>query len=197
MEERIKILVGNLLLGFNKSGIVLIDREKELFRFKYATIPQPYFSLIILAAGEKNLVRVQRIIEMYSEIPVIREVIVVGNEKQSLKEISGLLDVKFTVNRIPSDPIATSLKKAISLLNSHTGFGIMSLANRDIFPTEEMNKLIHTVYKRKIDVVVPVRNRKRTHPIIFSRNALEEIRKIRKEQGVKYFIRNFGKEVIL
>lgn len=197
MEERVKILINNLLLKFNKNGITLINGEEELFQFKYALLPQPYFSLIILAATEENLVRVRKIIETYSKIPVIRETIVIGNEKQSLKEIKDLLDVKFTVNRIPFDPIATSLKKAISLLNNHSKFGIMFLANRNIFPLEDMNKLLHTVYRKKTNVAVPVKNGKRTHPIVFSRDALEKIKRIRKEQGVKYFIKNFGKEVAL
>jgi len=195
--ERVKILINNLMLGFSKDGITLIDGKKELFHFKYTLISQPYFSLIILAAGEENLVRVRSIIETYSKIPVIRETVVVGNEKQLLEEIPDLLDVKFTINRIPFDPIATSLKKAISLLNSHSEFGIMFFANRDIFPIEEMNKLMHTVYRKKINVAVPVKNGKRTHPVVFSRDALGKIKRIRKEQGVKYFIKNFGEEVAL
>ncbi len=197
MDERIKILINNLMLRFSKDGIKVTHGKEELLRFEYTLISQPYFSLIILAAEEENLVRVRSIIETYSKIPVIREAIVVGNEKQSLEEITELSDVKFTINRIPFDPIATSLKKAISLLNSHSEFGIMFFANRDIFPIEEMNKLMHTVYRKKINVAVPVKNGKRTHPVVFSRDALGKIKRIRKEQGVKYFIKNFGEEVAL
>jgi len=197
MEERVKILTRGLTVTFEKRGISLFNSGEKLYSFRYLSDKPPYFSLIILAAGEENLVRVRKIIETYSKIPVIRETVVVGNEKQSLEEIPDLLDVKFTVNRIPFDPIATSLKKAISLLNSHSEFGIIFLANRNIFSVEKMDKLMHIVYKEKLEVAVPVKNGKRTHPVVFSRDALGKIKRIRKEQGVKYFIKNFGEEVTL
>ncbi|MCD6107485.1 MAG: hypothetical protein J7J57_04720, partial [Caldisericaceae bacterium] len=83
MEEKINLLTGSSTITFKNDGIILSSYGKKLSYFKYADIQTPYFSLIILAGREKNLERVKKIITIYSALPVIREVIVVGNESQS------------------------------------------------------------------------------------------------------------------
>ncbi len=197
MEEKINLLTKNLTIAFEDNGITLSSGRKNLSCFKYADIQTPYFSLIILAGREKNLNRVKKIITAYSALPVIREVIVVGNESQSTDAIAELSDVKFTTNEKLNDPISVSFKKGVCLLSNYSEFSIMVFANREILPKEKMNKFMQMVYAKNIDVAVLVKKGKRTHPIVFSADAVQKIRKIRKEQGLKYFIKKFSKEVAL
>ncbi len=197
MEEKITLLTENSTVTFKNDGIILASYGKNLSYFKYADIQTPYFSLIILAGREKNLNRVKKIITTYSALPVIREVIVVGNKNQSTDVIAGLSNVKFTINKKPNDPISVSVKKGICLLSNHSEFSIMVFANRKILPKEKMNRFMQIVYSQNVDVAVLVEKGKRTHPIVFSTEALQKIRKIRKEQGIRYFIKKFSKEVAL
>ncbi len=197
MEEKINLSVENSTITFKNDGIILSSYGKNLFYFKYADIQTPYFSLIILAGREKNLKRVKKIITTYSALPVIREVIVVGNESQSTDAIAELSNVKFTINEKPNDPISVSVKKGICLLSNYSEFSIMVFANRKILPKEKMNKFMQIVYSQNVDVAVLIEKGKRTHPIVFSAEALQKIRKIRKEQGIRYYIKKFSKEVAL
>ena len=197
MEEKINLLTGSSTITFKNDGIILSSYGKKLSYFKYADIQTPFFSLIILAGREKNLERVKKIITIYSALPVIREVIVVGNESQSTDTITELSDVKFTINEKPDDPISVSLKKGICLLNNHSEFSIIVFANRKILPKKKMNKFMQIVYSQNVNVAVLVEKEKRTHPIVFSTEALQKIRKIRKEQGIQYFIKKFSKEITL
>ncbi len=197
MEEKINLSVENSKITFKNDGIILSSYGKKLSYFKYADIQTPYFSLIILAGREKNLDRVKKIITEYSSLHAIKEVIVVGNESQSTDAIAELSNVKFTTNEKPDDPISVSLKKGICLLSNHSEFSIMVFANRKFLPKEKMNKFMQIVYSQNVDVAVLVEKGKRTHPIVFSTKALQKIRKIRKEQGIRYFIKKFSREVTL
>jgi len=197
MEEKINLLTGSSTITFKNDGIIFSSDGKNLSYFKYADIQTPYFSLIILAGRERNLKRVKKIITIYSALPVIREVVVVGNENQATNAIAGLSNVKFVTNEKLNDPISVSVKKGICLLRNHSEFSIMVFANRKILPKEKMNKFMQIVYSQDIDVAVLVEKGKRTHPIAFSTEALQKIRKTRKEQGIRYFIKKFSREVAL
>ncbi|MEA3312848.1 MAG: NTP transferase domain-containing protein [Caldisericota bacterium] len=197
MEEKINLLTENSIITFKNDGIILSSYGKELSYFKYADIQTPYFSLIILAGRERNLKRVKKIITTYSALSVIREVIIVGNKSQSTDVIAELSNVKFTKNEKPNDPISVSVKKGICLLSNHSEFNVIVFANRKILSEKKMNKFMHIVHSQNIGVAVLVEKGKRTHPIIFSTKALQKIRKVRKEQGIRYFIKKFSREVAL
>ncbi len=184
-SRKIKLLDGTEVL-FSGDGIEFA-RSGNAVRFSYCDPARfPYFSLVLLAAREQSLERALHILSLYGGIPEIREAVIVGNENQDLEIVKRLKNVKFIVGKKQDSPIITSVKYALSCVSNFSQFAIISPVSKQHISAEEMKKFIKIVLESKTAFAVPVAGGSRMHPLIVRSTEFPRIRKVRKEQGLKY-----------
>ncbi len=197
MDGRKIILLNGLGIQFHIEGISFSYESKRIFKPYINPSDYPYFSLILLSVREESLNQAVTLINSYEHIPVIKEIIIVGNEKQDLQKIMHIQNVKFTTNSKENSPIITSVKQGLSCISHFSKFAIITPVNKKQLDTNLLGKFLRIVLIRNIDFAVPIISRERMHPIVINRSGFSRIKHIRKEQGLKYFSRILFKEVHL
>jgi CTP:molybdopterin cytidylyltransferase MocA len=197
MVERKIVLLNNIDVIYKNSGVEFAYKNKNV-KIPYSNPSEyPYFSLILLSAQEDTLDRALNILNQYKSIPVIREIIIVGNKFQDTSNIAKYPEIKFITNKKYKTPIITSVKYALFCTSKFSDFAIISPVSKKQIDEKQLESFMKIVWKNQIDFSVPVINNERMHPIIVKHTEFEKIKKIRKEQGIKYFSKKMFKEISL
>ncbi len=196
MNESIKLLDGTELLFTNSKLIVKSGEKTTEIIFKDPG-REIFISLILLSANEKNLAGAVSLYKLYKTIPQIKETIVVGNKTQNKKALRAYEDIKFVVNPKPDSPIITSVKYAISCISNFSQYALVCPVNKKNIEPEKLIEFMSNVVKNEFGFSVPLINKKRFHPVMIKNSEFDKIRKVRKEQGLKYFSKILFKEVEL
>ncbi len=194
MGEIIKLENG-LKMHFTSNNVVFYYKD---FSGKINYAPKAkyaYFSLIILSANEKNLNRAKEILNQYSSIVSMKEVIIVGNAAQRAEEMKTDKLIKFIEHRKKRTPIITSVKEALSCISSFSMFAVVCPASKECIEKSKLENILKIAKGKEFEFIVPKNKGKRLHPVIINKKGFAKIKTVRKEQGFKYISRNFFKEV--
>ncbi len=197
MAGREVTLLNKLKVRFSSEGINFSYEGKHTFKPYVNPGDYPYFSLILLSAQETSLQQAVKLIHSYKSIPAIREVIVVGNEKQDLQDIIHLQNVKFTINNKRNSPIITSVKQGLFCISPFSKFAIITPVSKNQLNANLLARFLKVILFKHIDFAIPLVSNERMHPIVISQSGFSRIKHIRKEQGLKYFSKILFKEVHL
>lgn len=182
-------------IKFTSNGITYSDNGKSiLVKFKDPGT-EMFVSLVLLSAKEKNLSQALKLYKKFKSISQIKETIIVGNQLSDKNTLKAYNDIKFIINPKPETPIITSLKYAISSVSNFSKYVIVCPVSKRTLESKDLSKFIEKTINKNLKFSVPLVNKKRLHPIMIRKSEFEKIRRIRKEQGLKYLSKKLFKEV--
>ena len=154
---------------------------------------------IILAAGEskrlgklKPLLRFNdktflgQIISVLKLSDVDMITVVLGAEAETVKKSVDLSGTKVLVNEAYERGQLSSLIIAIENASEETEAVLLCLVDNPFITKEVVNKIISKFRETNNPIIVPVFNKKRGHPTLFSRSLFNELLNAPEEQGARH-----------
>ncbi len=156
---------------------------------------------IILAAGEskrmgklKPLLKFNdttflgQIISVLKLSDVDRITVVLGAEAETIKESMDLSGTSAVVNKNYQRGQLSSLIVGIEDIPEETEAILLCLVDAPFITKEVVNKIISKFKETDSPIIVPVFNKERGHPTLFSRSLFSELVNAPKEQGARYVL---------
>jgi len=156
---------------------------------------------IILAAGEskrmgmlKPLLRfkdktfLEQIISVVKLSDVDRITIVLGAEAETIKKSVDLSGTNIVVNKEYQKGQLSSLIAGIEDVPEETKAILVCLVDTPFINREVVNQIISKFRETNNPIIVPVFNKERGHPTLFSRSLFNELTNAPEEQGARYVI---------
>ena len=164
---------------------------------------------IILAAGRsrrmgklKPLLRfkdktfLEHIISLLRLSDVDRITVVLGAEAAKIKKTINLSGTNVIVNKDYQKGQLSSLIAAIEQTPKETDAILLCLVDNPFITKEVVNKIISKFKKTNNPIIVPVFNKKRGHPTLFSRSLFNELLNAPEEQGARYVLYSNEEKVL-
>ncbi len=170
-------------------------------------------SAVILAAGESRRMGKQnklllplggealliKLVKSVCDSDVSQVLVVIGHEAEKIMRELSDLPLSFVYNPNFSEGMTTSIKSGLKEISSDCDGFLICLADMPFINTPEINKLIHAYVQNRIKekrlIVVPVFQRHRGNPVLFSSEFRNEILEHKKESGCKGIIMNNSESV--
>ena len=156
---------------------------------------------IILAAGEsqrmgklKPLLRfndktfLDQIILVLKLSDVDRITVVLGPEAETIKKSVDLTGVNIVINKNYKKGQLSSLIAAIEKTPKQTDAILVCLVDNPFITEDVVNKIIGKFKETNNPIIVPVFNKKRGHPVLFSRSLFNELTNAPEEQGARHVL---------
>ena len=164
---------------------------------------------IILAAGRsrrmgklKPLLRfkdktfLEHIISLLRLSDVDRITVVLGAEAETIRKSIDLSGTNVIVNKDYQKGQLSSLIAAIEQTSEDTDAILLCLVDNPFITKEVVNKIISKFKKTNNPIIVPVFNKKRGHPTLFSRSLFNELLNAPEEQGARYVLYSNEEKVL-
>jgi len=164
---------------------------------------------IVLAAGEskrmgksKPLLRfndktfLDQIISTIGVSDVDRITVVLGANAEMIKNSIDLSGTNIVINKDYQKGQLSSLIAAIEDTPQETDAILVCLVDNPFITKEIINKIIAKFKESNNPIIVPVYNRKRGHPTLFSRSLFSELVNVPKEQGARYVLHSNAEKVL-
>ena len=156
---------------------------------------------IILAAGEskrmgklkpllqfKDKTFLEQIISVLKLSDVNRITVVLGAKAETIKESIDLSGTSVVVNKNYQRGQLSSLIVGIEDIPEETEAILLCLVDSPFITKEVVNKIISKFKETDSPIIVPVFNKERGHPTLFSRSLFSELVNAPKEQGARYVL---------
>jgi len=156
---------------------------------------------IILAAGAsermgkpKPLLRfndktfLDQIISVLKRSEADRITVVLGAEAEKIKKTIDLSGTSIVINKDYQKGQLSSLILGIEQTPQETEAILICLVDNPFITKEVVNKIISKFKETNNPIIVPVFNKKRGHPTLFSRSLFNELLNAPEEQGARYVI---------
>ena len=164
---------------------------------------------IILAAGEskrmgklkpllkfKDKTFLDQIISALKLSDVDMITVVLGAEAETVKKSVDLSGTKVLVNEAYERGQLSSLIIAIENAPEETEAVLLCLVDNPFITKEVVNKIISTFKETNSPIIVPVFNKKRGHPTLFSKSLFDELLDAPEAQGARYVLYSNEKRVL-
>ncbi len=156
---------------------------------------------IILAAGEsKRMTKpkplltfgdhtfLEQIISVLKLSAVDRITVVLGAETKTVRKSIDLSGTDVVINKEYSKGQLSSLIAAIEDTSKESEAILVCLVDMPFITKEVVNAIISKFKETGNPIIVPVFNKKRGHPVLFSRSLFNELLNAPKEQGARYVL---------
>ena len=171
-------------------------------------------SAVILAAGESRRMGKQnklflpvggeellvKLVKSVCESDVGQVLVVIGHEEERIRLKLKDLPLRFVYNPSFSKGMTTSIKSGIKEVSQKCDGFLICLADMPFINTSEINKLLHAYVHNRIKeqklIVIPVFQRQRGNPVLFSSEFRNDILEHTKETGCKGVIMNNSDSVM-
>lgn len=164
---------------------------------------------IVLAAGEskrmgksKPLLRfndktfLEQIISAIKVSDVDRITVVLGAKAETIKNSIDLSETNIVINKDYQKGQLSSLIAAIKNTPQETDAILVCLVDNPFITKDVINKIIARFKETNNPIIVPVFNKKRGHPTLFSRSLFSELLNVPKEQGARYVLHSNAEKVL-
>jgi molybdenum cofactor cytidylyltransferase len=122
--------------------------------------------------------------------------VVLGAEAETVKKSVDLSGTKVLVNEAYERGQLSSLIIAIENASEETEAVLLCLVDNPFITKEVVNKIISTFKKTNSPIIVPVFNKKRGHPTLFSKLLFDELLSAPQAQGARYVLYSNEKRVL-
>lgn len=156
---------------------------------------------IILAAGQskrmgkpKPLLRfndqtfLEQIISVLKHSDVDRITVVLGAEADTIRKSVDLTGTNIVINQDYQRGQLSSLIAAIEQTSEDTEAILLCLADNPFITKEVVNQVIHKFKETNNPIIVPVFEKNRGHPTLFSRLLFNELLNAPEEKGARYVL---------
>ena len=164
---------------------------------------------IILAAGEskrmgkpKPLLRfndktfLDQMISVLKLSDADRITVVLGAEAETIKKSVDLSGTYVVINKDYQKGQLSSLIAAIEQTPQETNAILVCLVDTPLITAEVVNKIISKFKETNNPIIVPVFNKKRGHPVLFSSSLFNELLNAPQEQGARYVVYSNEEKVL-
>ena len=164
---------------------------------------------IILAAGEskrmgkpKPLLRfndktfLDQIISVLKLSDADRITVVLGPEPETITKSVDLSGTNVVINKDYQKGQLSSLIAAIKETPQETDAILVCLVDTPFITEEVVNKIISKFEETNNPIVVPVFNKRRGHPVLFSSSLFNELLNAPQEQGARYVVYSNEEKVL-
>ncbi|MHC4488305.1 MAG: nucleotidyltransferase family protein [Planctomycetota bacterium] len=164
---------------------------------------------IILAAGQskrmgklKPLLRfndktfLDRIISVLKLSDIDRITVVLGAKAETIKKSVDLSGTDVVINKDYQKGQLSSLTAAIEQMPQETDAVVVCLADSPFITEQVVNRIISKFKETNNPIVVPVFNKKRGHPVLFSSSLFNELLNAPQEQGARYVLHSNEEKVL-
>jgi molybdenum cofactor cytidylyltransferase len=168
-----------------------------------------FVSAVILAAGESKRMDqpkllmawegktiLEHTIDNYLNSMASETIVVLGYKAKELTEVIGDRPVISVVNPAYREGMSSSLISGIKSTSPQTQGIMLALADQPAVDSQTINKLISTFDKQQKNIVIPVYQGKRGHPVIFHVKYREELLNIRGDIGAREVIQRHADDVL-
>jgi len=156
---------------------------------------------IILAAGEsKRMTKpkplltfgdhtfLEQIISVLKLSNVDRITVVLGAQAETVKKSIDLSETNIVINKDYSKGQLSSLIVAIEYTPKETEAILVCLVDMPFITKEVVDEIISKFKQTNNPIIVPVYNKKRGHPVLFSKSLFNELTNAPQEQGARYVL---------
>jgi len=156
---------------------------------------------IILAAGESkrmtkpkplltfgNHTFLEQIISVLKLSNVDRITVVLGAQAETVKKSIDLSETNIVINKDYSKGQLSSLIVAIEYTPKETEAILVCLVDMPFITKEVVDEIISKFKQTNNPIIVPVYNKKRGHPVLFSKSLFNELTNAPQEQGARYVL---------
>ena len=156
---------------------------------------------IILAAGEsKRMTKpkplltfgdhtfLEQIISVLKLSNVDRITVVLGAQAETVKKSIDLSETNIVINKDYSKGQLSSLIVAIEYTPKETEAILVCLVDMPFITKEVVDEIISKFKQANSPIIVPVYNKKRGHPVLFSKSLFNELTNAPQEQGARYVL---------
>ncbi len=164
---------------------------------------------IILAAGEskrmgkpKPLLRfndktfLDQIISVLKLSDADRITVVLGPEPETITKSVDLSGTNVVINKDYQNGQLSSLIAAIEETPQETDAILVCLVDTPLITEEVVNKIISKFEETNNPIIVPVFNKRRGHPVLFSSSLFNELLNAPQEQGARYVVYSNEEKVL-
>jgi len=164
---------------------------------------------IILAAGQskrmgklKPLLRfndktfLDQIISVLKLSDADRITVVLGSEAETIKKSVDLSGTNIVINKDYQKGQLSSLIAAIEETPQETDAILVCLVDTPFITEEVVNKIISKFEETNNPIIVPVFNKRRGHPVLFSSSLFNELLNAPQEQGARYVVYSNEEKVL-
>ncbi len=168
-----------------------------------------FISAVILAAGESKRMGqpklsmvwegktiLEHAIDNYLNSMASETIVVLGYKAKELTRVIGDRPAISVVNPAYREGMSSSLIRVIKSVSLRTQRIILALADQPAIDSQTINKLIEIFGKRQKNIVIPVYQGKRGHPVIFHIKYREELLNIRGDIGAREVIQRHADNVL-
>lgn len=155
-------------------------------------------SFVILSSRDFDIKNIEDIVDKIEKLKrcySIDIVFVVGNE-EVLETLNNTYKDRFYKGIISERiyaPVFSSFKCGLKAVSPFTCCAFLIYANRRL---ENFDILLKMVEEKDGEIVIPVINNKKSHPILFKKDLLKEIITLRKEKGIPYLLRRYSEKIV-
>ena len=156
---------------------------------------------IILAAGESKRMTnpkplltfgdhtfLEQIISVLKLSNVDRITVVLGAQAETVKKSIELSETNIVINKDYSKGQLSSLIVAIEYTPKETEAILVCLVDMPFITKEVVDEIISKFKQTNSPIIVPVYNKKRGHPVLFSKSLFNELTNAPQEQGARYVL---------
>jgi len=172
-----------------------------------------YSSAILLAAGQssrmkdgpsplkgmlpwngKTLIEAQ--LEALKKSDVSEIITVVGHKAEDYVHLANKHPAKIIYNTNFQEGKCSSIIAGLEAINKHSEFILIAAIDQPA-DSKVINSLIHSLYKSRCKIAIPVFNGKRGHPILFSAKILTDLFSINEDtKGLRNIIQKYHNDVL-
>ena len=164
---------------------------------------------IILAAGQskrmgkpKPLLRfndqtfLEQIISVLKHSDVDRITVVLGAEADTIRKSVDLTGTNIVINQDYQRGQLSSLTAGIKESPEDTEAILICLVDNPFITEEVVNKIVQTFKETKNPIIVPVFDKERGHPTLFSRSLFNELLSAPEEKGARHVLYSNEKKIL-
>jgi len=122
--------------------------------------------------------------------------VVLGAEAETIKQSVDLSGTNVVINKDYQKGQLSSLISAIKVVPKDTEAILVCLVDNPFITKEVVNQIISKFKETKNPIIVPIFNKKRGHPTLFSRSLFSELAKAPPEQGARYVLYSNEEKVL-
>ncbi len=155
-------------------------------------------SFVVLSSRDFDIKNIEDIVDKIGKLKSyysIDIVFVVGNE-EVLEALNNTYKDRFykgIISERLNAPAFASFKCGLKAVSPFACCAFLIYANRKL---ENFNILLKMVEEKDGEIVIPVIDNKKSHPILFKKNLLKEIITLRKEKGIPYLLRRYSDKIV-
>ncbi len=169
----------------------------------------PDVCAIVLAAGESKRMKVPKMLLPYKDKTIVEKVIeniiasgiekimvVLGSDKDDIRKVTGSMPVTDCYNENYKEGMLSSVKCGFSQLDVQCGAVLVFLGDQPGIEADVIKILIKAYRNSNKDIVIPVYNNKRGHPLIIDIKYKGDIEHLDKSATLRDLVHNHAGDVL-